>query len=127
MAPSTPTVYANAKRPRFISNSVKMYCGTVSGVPPSPSPAASRRRPSRKMQNERHAAWERCFLKETSATLHGNAFFLNHEPSTGPDRARRPKRQPKATQGDAQDRKKESAAYRKIKRRSAETKKQDFE
>ena len=42
---------------------------------------------------------------KTSATLHGNAFFLNHEPSTGPDRTRRPKRQPKATQGDAQDRK----------------------
>ena len=44
-------------------------------------------------------------LKRTSATLHGNAFFLNHEPSTGPDRTRPPKRQPKATQEDAQDRK----------------------
>ena len=77
------------------------------------------------MQNERRAAWERICFKETSAALHGNAFLLNREPSTGPDRTRRPKRQPKATQGDAQDRKKESAAYWKIKHQSAKTEKHD--
>ena len=83
--------------------SAALHGSAFAEVPPSP--AASRRRPSRKMQNERHAAWERLFLKRTSATLHGSAFFLNHEPSTGPDRTRPPKRQPKATQEDAQDRK----------------------